>query len=129
MVEFGEFFYDGVEIGNVKGFNWNRKSDSETLTIYKNDRNEGKLNIGSSGEYDVSIDSVEASPGMDETLYNACAAMVDSGSKTPLIINLGNKTLTFKNCHNVDWSETGDPSKPLEIALKFTATLVNVDWK
>jgi len=96
MVEFGEVFYDGVEVASVEGFDWARKSDSETITIYKNDRNEGKLNLGGSGEYDVSFDTVEANPGMDEALYNLCAVMVDSGTKAPLIVNLTNKTLTFK---------------------------------
>ena len=129
MVEYGEFFYDGVEIGNVKGFSWSEKSDSETLTIYKNNRNEGKLNLGGSREYDVSIDSVEANPGMEEALWNAVTSMKDSGSNAPLIINLAKRTLTFKDVHNGEWSEDGDPAKFITRSLKFTATLVNIDWK
>ena len=129
MVEYGEFFYDGVEVANVTGFSWSVKSDSESLTVYKNDRNEGKLNLGGSEEYDVSIDSVEANPGMDEALYTACKEMRDEGTKAPLIINLKNKTLVFKNCHNAEWSEDGDPAKYIAKSLKFTATLVDVEFK
>jgi len=129
MHENGEFFYDGVEVGNVKGFSWNEKSDSETITVYKNDRNEGKLNLGGSREYDVSLDTVEASLSMDKSLWNVITAMKDLGSNAPLIINLTNKTLTFKNAHNGEWSEDGDPAKFIARSLKFTATLVNIDWK
>ena len=128
MTEFGEFFYDGVEVANVKGFSWSVKSDSENITVYKNDQSEGKLNLGGSEEYDISIDNVEANPGMEEALWNACKAMRDSGSKAPLIINLANKTLYFKNANNADWSEDGDPAKPIMKSLKFTATLVDIDW-
>lgn len=129
MSEFGEFFYDGVEIAQVTGFDWSEKTNSESIDIYKNDRNKGKISVGGgSGEFDVSIDSVEANDGMAQSLWEAVRAMKEGNSTAPLVFNLKNKTVTFDECTNAEWGEKGDPSKSLELSLKFSATLVDISW-
>ena len=121
----GQFFYDGVEIGYVKGFKWGRKGESETIDIYKSPSNEGSINVGGIGkQYDISIDAVEYNPQMAEALDNAVEAITEGGSTAPLVIMLKHKTLTFVNAHNGGWDEDGgDPSKPIMLGLSFTATL------
>ena len=129
MAEFGEFFYDGVEICNVTDDSWDESIKTETITVYKNERNPGTLTRGSSKEINASINCVEVQPEQDKALYNTIRAINDENGSAPLVFNYWDKSVTFIGAKNAKLSYKGSSEKGRDYSLEFSAVDVKQEWK
>ena len=122
MSEFGEFFFDGVEICNVTDEGWDLDFKTETVSVYKNARNDGTISRGNSEEITQSISCIDLNPRQEELLINTVRAINDSNNPAPLVFNYKDRSYTFTGANTAKLSYKGESEKGRNYGMDFKST-------